>query len=192
MTHGSKQVGIYGGTFDPIHFGHLNLALELLERQRLDEIWFCPANLPPFKQGIPLSSPQHRAAMVALAIADIPAFRLLDIELQREGPSYTIDTVRELMQKDTKIGYHLILGDDSIENFSKWHQAEQLVDLIPLSIGRRTCQPPEIRSASAKISTALRRGLLPTRVLEISGTDIRKRLHQGLYCGHLLPEKVAA
>src|ERR1700741_3811719 len=95
------NIGIYGGTFDPIHLGHLNLAIDMLEKRNLDEIWFCPAWISPHKLAKePAAAAHHRLAMLQLAIAGIPQFRILDVEIQRQGPAYTVDTLRELIEQE--------------------------------------------------------------------------------------------
>lgn len=94
-----KRIGIFGGSFDPIHFGHLNLAIELMESHHLDEVWCIPAPQSPHKMEQPPVSFLHRKAMLALAIRDIPQFQLKDLEGHRPPPSYTVDTVKEILAK---------------------------------------------------------------------------------------------
>lgn len=189
------KVGVYGGTFDPIHFGHLNLAIEIMEAHHLDEVWFCPAQISPHKQKMTPTPVHHRLAMLELALCDIPNFKVLDIETKRQGPSFTIDTLRELIaienQYSNQKEFYLILGDDSLPEFSRWHLPEEIIKLVPLLIGRRSsqCQSLEFKGNPA-ICEAIRNGLTPTRLMEISGTEIRQRLQQGKYVGHLLPAKV--
>lgn len=194
-NHGNKVIGIYGGTFDPIHLGHLNLALEILEIHHLDEIWFCPTNVNPHKQQTKSVPIHHRLEMVKLAIQGIPNFSILEVEAHREGPSYTIDTLRELCKKEelqeNPKSFRLILGDDAIPHFSYWREPEEIIKLAPILIGRRSCNSllPEL-NAAPEIVQAIEKGFTSTRVLDISSTAIRKRLISGLYCGHLLPGKV--
>src|SRR5262249_44608705 len=106
-----KKIGLLGGTFDPFHFGHLNLAIEMKEKQGLDQVWFCPARLSPFKLQEQATDGQHRLKMIQLAIEGLPFFQALDLELLREGPSYTIDTILELQRREGEgVQFYLILG----------------------------------------------------------------------------------
>jgi nicotinate-nucleotide adenylyltransferase len=185
-----ESIGIYGGTFNPIHFGHLHLALELMERRQLHGVWFCPARINPLRLDQELVSPAHRLKMVELAIDDIRQFRALDIECRREGPSYMINTLREVAAAHP-YQWRLLLGNDAVDTFSRWREPEAIVRLAPPLVGQRnrhvTLEEP---SGSAEVVTALQSGLVPMPVMEISSTTVRERLRQGLYCGHLVPPKV--
>lgn len=183
-------MGIYGGTFNPIHFGHLHLALELMERRGLNGVWFCPAHVNPLRLDEQLVASKHRLNMAELAIADIRQFRVLDIDCRREGPSYTIDTVRALAAL-YPYQWRLILGSDALETFARWREPEAIVRVAPPLVGQRNRYVSlEEPSGSAEIVNALQSGRVPMPVLEISSTMVRERLRQGLYCGHLVPAKV--
>ena len=172
-----KKIGFFGGTFDPIHFGHLNLAIELSEIHQLDEVLFCPAYCSPFKEGAaPQASPEERLEMVRLAISDIPHFRFTDYEVERSEISYTINTLRALQSEGD---FHLLLADEEAAHFEKWREFQELLKIAPPLIG--------LRSSSHQLPKALRPGLTPTKRFDISSTEIRSRLKQGLYCGHLVP-----
>lgn len=192
----AKKIGVFGGTFDPIHFGHLNLALELSEKRGLDEVWFIPSKVNPFKQDTPPVPLEHRLAMVRLAIAPIPHFHCKDIEMDCEGISYMIDTLRALAAVD-EVGLHphnffLLLGDDTVDEFANWKEAEEIIRLAPPLIGQRVGRPPSSQSKKIPpaIQVALEQGFTPTRMMDISSTEIRHRLSQRLYCGHLVPASV--
>lgn len=186
-----RKIGLYGGTFDPIHFGHLNLAIQLSEIHQLDEVWVIPAKISPHKSQTKPISVEQRIAMTQLAIAEIPHFKLLDIESKREGPSYTVDTLRILKKDFPKDQFFLMLGNDSIPGFFQWHQPEEIVSLAPLLIGQRNGQDylKEVKNNSS-IVDAMKKGMTKTRIVEISATEIRDRLKKKMYCGHLLPSKV--
>lgn len=187
-----KLIGLYGGTFDPIHLGHLNLALEIKEKKQLDEIWFCPAKINPHKhENHPPLSAEHRLKILQLALKGIPGFAILDVELKRRGPSYTIETLRYLLENEgAKYSFALILGEDSIHDFPRWREAEEIARLVPLYVGSRKNEISASKLyGSDIISQALSKGLTSTRVMEISATEIRQRIKQGLYCGHLIPKE---
>lgn len=190
-----KKIGLFGGTFDPIHFGHLNLAFELMEQKELDQVWFIPAQINPFKLEIPPTSIDFRFAMVQLAIQNIPQFQLKDLEKERPPPSYTIDTLRAFVAEEaysqTPNQFYLLLGEDSVPGFFHWHLPEEIIRLVPLLIGSRSgIWQYEQDNYSLSIREAIQKGLTPTRLMDISGTDIRNRLAQKLYCGHLVPAAV--
>lgn len=156
-----KTIGFFGGSFDPIHFGHISLAVELLEAHRLDEILFCPAFCSPFKTATPpIASPQHRLAILKLAL-DHPQFKITTLELDRAGCSYTIDTIKALQTGG--IQFRLILSDEAAAHLDQWKETEELIRLAPPLIGPRK--------------------------IDISSTEIRARLKKKLYCGHLVPAK---
>lgn len=189
-----KTIGIFGGTFDPIHFGHLNLAIEVLEKKPLDEVWFCPAHISPFKQGEKSVEPSHRLNMINLALTTFKQFRSIDIELKREGPSYTIDTLRYLIDQEklnlSPKNFVFIMGDDATRDFLKWHLAEEIVRLVPLAIGCRQQHLQCPLTGNQNVDKALKQGCIPTRVMDISATEIRDRLKKGLNCRHLVPKEV--
>ena len=156
-----RKVGFFGGSFDPIHFGHISLALCLLEKYNLDRILFCPAAVSPFKTGSPpVASGKDRVEMLKLAL-DHPQFKISTIELDRGGTSFTIDTICEL-SKEYEL--NLLLSDEAAAGgLEKWKESEALQKMAPPLIGARS--------------------------REISSTGIRKRLSKKLYCGHLVPLK---
>jgi nicotinate-nucleotide adenylyltransferase len=190
-----KKIGLFGGTFDPIHFGHLNLAFEIMEKKELDQVWFIPAQINPLKVQAPPTSMEHRLHMVQLAIQEIPQFYLKDLEKARPPPSYTIDTLRAFIAEEayqpTTNQFYLLLGEDAVPGFINWHLPEAIVELVPLLIGSRTgIWQYELDNFSLPVRAAIQEGLVPTRLMDISGTGIRRRLHQKLYCGHLVPASV--
>jgi nicotinate-nucleotide adenylyltransferase len=186
-----RKIGLFGGTFDPIHFGHLNLALTLLETQKLDQVIFCPAHTSPLKKDEPPSFPaEARAAMVALAIEPIKEFLLLDWEISRPAPSFTIDTVRYLLtQKEySSAQLHLILGEDSVQTLERWKEVDELLKIAPPLIGSRVGHLKA--QLSPKLSKVVEAGLVRIPTMEVSSTEIRRRLKEHKYCGHLVPAKV--
>lgn len=190
-----KKVGFFGGSFDPIHIGHIHLALSLLEAHGLDEVLFCPTSQSPHKsEKPPVAERAHRKAMCAGAISPIPQFTLLDLEIQRSSYSYTIETIRTLMKMDAENKakpkqYYLILGEDALEGLETWKEIDELLVLAPPLVGSRGGYKfPEKMPKS--LMTAVKKGLTEIPALEISSTMIRERLQSGLYAGHFLPLRV--
>lgn len=188
-----KKIGLFGGTFDPIHFGHLNLAIELMEKRELEQVWFIPAQINPLKLQTPPVSFESRFAMVKCAIESLPRFCLKDLERHRPAPSFTIDTLRIFCSEEAQINceFYLILGEDSVPDFFHWHESEEIIKLVRLLIGSRYGNPrPQMDNFSLSLKLAIEEGWTSTRCLDISATVIRNRLAQKLYCGHLVPWQV--
>ncbi len=190
-----KKVGILGGSFDPVHFGHLNLAISMMEACALDEVMFVPASLSPFKQNAPpVASAERRSEMLKLSIDPVKKFRVLDWELQNKGPAFTIDTIRKL-STDSSLQLHLILGEDHIASFPHWKDAEDLVRLAPPLIGTRQLgdlylTERGISQLPVGLQKKLHEGRIKIPYFEISSTHVRNRLSQKKYCGHLVPAVV--
>lgn len=185
-----QQIGFFGGTFDPPHFGHIHLALSLMEAHHLQEIWFCPAAANPSKQ--PKTAAYHRLAMTALAIETIPSFYLLEYEALKPPPSYTVETLRYLYTEEKKRAVsrniRLLMGEDTAAHLSRWRSPEEVIRIAPPLIGSRTAR--EGREGTDSISLAVQKGYTNIPLLDISSSKIRERLHLGLFCSHLLPAKV--
>lgn len=184
-------IGIFGGSFNPPHFGHLNLAIEMLESGCVSEILFSPAFISPLKQNQPQIAIEHRLAMLKLALEKFPHASILELESQRGGVSYTIDTILALKKLYPQKSFALILGEDALTDFTSWHQPEEIVKQVPVFIGlRQGAQLPHDIEEYPLLKTAFEKGRINTRMLNISSTEIRNRLEQKLYCRHLLPAKV--
>lgn len=172
-----KIVGFFGGSFDPIHFGHLNLAIQLVEKKYVDEILFCPAFCSPFKTAQPpMASGRDRLEMIRRVIADIPYFKLCDYEVERKTPSFTIDTLRAIQTEGVQ--YRLILSQDAARGLSQWKEAVAVQKLAPPLVGLRG-------EANFPLVDC---EVVPTAIFEISSTAIRERLKKKIYCGHLVPQ----
>lgn len=180
------KFGFFGGTFDPLHFGHLNLVVSLAEKHALDRVLFCPVNQSPFKEESPTVSSEHRLAMTLLGIQDHPVFQLCKLELERGGVSYTVDTLRELKGHiDGSVELFLLLSSESIDSFDRWKGADEIVRLAQPLIGARSKENQKI--PDSPLRPILQNGLTPTPLMEISSTAVRNRLKKNLYCGHLVP-----
>jgi nicotinate-nucleotide adenylyltransferase len=187
-----KKIGIYGGTFDPIHFGHLNLAFELMEKGNLNEIWFVPAQVNPHKLNDRPTPFIHRLAMLERAVKEIPCFLVKDLEGKRAPPSYTLHTLQLLKEENPQDQFYLLLGEDSIPGFFHWYQPQEILKIASVLIGSRVghWQFQQYPSYPLEIREAIEQGLIQTRLMDISGTQIRERMARNLYCGYLAPDKV--
>lgn len=187
-----KKIGFYGGTFDPLHFGHINLALSLKETHHLDEIWFCPAWQSPHKNGDICTTPEQRLAMVKLGVDPIPNCKVLDLEVNRKGPSYTVETLKELHKLHPQNKFYLLMGNDTAKSFFQWKDPKTIIELAKPIVGIRT----RINDFSLApgtdmgVLTVLMEGITETPVIEISSTEIRKKILEKEYVGHLLPQKI--
>jgi len=132
-----RRIGLFGGTFDPPHLGHLALAEWARERLGLDHVLFVPAGRPPHKRGARLSSAAARVAMTRLAVRGNPAFRLSTIEVRRGGPSFTVDTLRALRARHAGARLFLIMGEDSLDDFATWREPAAIARLATLAVARR-------------------------------------------------------
>jgi nicotinate-nucleotide adenylyltransferase len=160
------------------------------ERHKLDEILFCPAQFSPHKQDKqPLAPAEHRSQMVLAAISPLKNFNILEYELEKQGPSFTIDSLKMLKTAYPDCAFFLILGE--LKGLESWKEVENLLSLAQPLVGRRSEKPepiPLFLSENGK--KAIQRGMTPMSVMEISSTEIRERLKQKKYCGHLVPEIV--
>ena len=196
----SQRIALFGGSFDPIHRGHLIVARSVAERVPLEKIIFLPSASPPHKQGEALADPSHRAAMVALAIQGETQpcqFEMSDFDLTRTGPSYTIDTVEHFRRTlGNEVELHWIIGADSLNELTGWHRVAALVDGCQLLTASRPGSDAidwtSLRSALSESQIEkLRRGVMETPRLDISSTDVRRRVQRNQSILRLVPDSVA-
>jgi nicotinate-nucleotide adenylyltransferase len=179
-----SRIGIFGGTFDPIHHGHLITAQSVKEIRKLDKIIFMPAYISPHKQHAKASSAQHRLNMLKIAIDEIPFFECSDYEIKQQTISYTIDTLREFKKYFDEID--LIIGYDNIFQFHTWKEPDEILKLSNIIVLRRKSSYP-IDYIDKYVEAAL---FVQTRAIEISATDIRNRVHANLPVHYLVPKNV--
>src|SRR5438876_4186908 len=132
------RIGVFGGTFDPVHLGHLILAEQCREQGRLDQVWFVPAASPPHKQGQTLTAFAQRVEMLALAVAGQPAFRIDELEKDRPGPSYTVDTLEQIKAQRADTDLHLIIGADTLHDLPHWYEPARVAVLAELLVVPRS------------------------------------------------------
>jgi nicotinate-nucleotide adenylyltransferase len=187
------NIGVLGGTFDPVHRGHIIVAEEVRARLNLAEVLFVPTAQTPLKEDSPISATEHRVQMVRLAIADKPYFKLSNIEINRAGLSYTVDTIAELRDRySAENALFFILGWDSLAQLPQWKEPSRLVQMCHLvAVPRPGYSLPDLNSLEASIP-GLSRSLtvLDKPEVDISATEIRERVARGLSIRHLVPEPV--
>lgn len=183
-----SKIGIMGGTFDPIHIGHLIAAEAAREQCDLHEVWFIPSYVPPLKENELGVSGDKRYEMVCGAIESNAAFRALDIELQRGGVSYSYDTVIELQRRYPNHSFSYIIGSDRINDLPQWHQIEKLAALITFIGLERTSDPNNIDALPIFLKERI--SLIHMPAIDISSTTIRSRANAGMSVQYLVPDSV--
>jgi nicotinate-nucleotide adenylyltransferase len=187
------KIGVLGGTFDPIHLGHLKVAEEVTARLSLAETIFMPAGQPWLKAAHPISPAEHRVEMIRLAIAGKPNFKLSTMELDRRGPTYTVDTIAELKgQLGPGDELFFILGWDNLTQLPQWREPSRLIKLCHLvAVPRVDYPPPDLPSLEAALpGLSPRVTLLDSPRIDINASEIRQRVGRGLSIHHLVPEPV--
>ena len=187
------NIGVLGGTFDPVHNGHLIVAEEVKTRLNLAEIIFVPAGQPWLKADRPISPAEHRLQMLRLAIVDKPYFKLSSIEIERTGPSYTVDTITELREQlGSEDELFFILGWDSLAELPQWREPSRLIKMCYLVAVPRPGYPrPKLKALEVIIRGLSQRVMLMKKPeIDISASAIRERVARGLSIRHLVPEPV--
>jgi len=191
------NTGIFGGTFNPIHNGHLIIAETILVEKNLDEIIFVPSAKPPHKNNTSIIAPNLRLEMLKLATIDDDRFKISDIEILRDGYSYTIDTMEFLSKKYPYKNLFFIIGADNIPNISNWKRPDDLIKIFSLIIAQR----PDFDSVEKLIDETplpkslknkLKKSIVSTPLIDISSTLIRDRRFNGKSIDKLVPKKVNA
>ncbi len=186
------RVGVLGGTFDPIHIGHLVAAEEVRAQLDLDRVVFVPAGLPPHKLTDDVLPADHRLDMVKLAIASNPYFTVSRVDIDRFGPCYTVDTI-ELLRDEWggDVELYFIMGSDSLADIVTWHQPERLVRLCRLAIMERPGYRVDVEELERLLPGITSRiHFINSPQLDISSTDIQRRVRQGLPIKYQVPEAV--
>ena len=184
MVIRALRLGIFGGTFDPIHFGHVEVANAVRDALRLDRVLVVVANHPWQKQDQPVAPAEDRYAMVAAALSDQPGLEPSRLELDRGGPSYTVDTVRQLRADDPEAELFVVVGADVVGTLDTWHQQEELRQLVTLAVvDRPGAAHPDPPSGWRSIRVA-------ARPVAVSSTDLRLALEAGETVRGLVPDAV--
>ena len=188
------NIGVLGGTFDPIHNGHLLMAEEARARLNLTVVLFVPAGQPWLKVDSPISAAEHRVQMVRLAIAGKPYFKLSTMEIERAGPTYTVDTIAELRaQLGAGDEIFFIMGRDNLSELPQWKEPSRLVEMCYLVAVPRPGSPsPNLKALEAVIPGLSQRVMLMEKPeVAISASVIRDRVVRGLSIDHLVPQSVS-
>jgi nicotinate-nucleotide adenylyltransferase len=180
------RIGVFGGTFDPPHIGHLLLAADARDALQLDRLVFVPAGTQPFKaHAPPVASGQDRLEMVRLAVADDANYAVDDAEISRAGLSYTVDTLEHLSERYKHAKLFLLLGEDALSGFPKWRSPQRIRELASLAVMTRA-------GAAGEATKEVGEGVLTvsTRRIDVSSTEIRDRLKKGKTIKGFVPEGV--
>ena len=185
------RIGVFGGTFDPIHMGHLIVAEDARAALELDKVLFIPAGQPWFKSYRQITEAHHRLAMVRLAVEDNPDFDVSDIEIRRSGPSYTVDTLAELHEQYANAEFIVILGVDALREIDRWNQPRKLFELASVAGMARPGAAVNLSVLHAAIpGSSSRIRLIDSALIDISGTDIRRRVAAGRSVRYRVPAAV--
>lgn len=182
-----RRIGLYGGSFDPIHLGHVILAVEAVEAGRLDELVLIPARQSPLKSKMPEIAGEHRLAMAELAVAPFEHLSVWAGEVYKPEPSYTFDTVAAWQSEHPEAKLFWIIGADQAQDLPRWHRIEDLATRVTFLVTGREDTSPE----PAEPVSGLRLERIATRRIDVSSTEIRERQHAGRAFRHLMPGPVA-
>lgn len=175
-----KKIGIIGGTFDPVHTGHLFIANEVRERLALDQIWFIPNKIPPHKERMVTSS-EHRLEMIRLAIMGNEYFKVNSLEIDREGRSYTFDTITLLKEMYPDYSFYFIIGGDMVEYLPKWYNIDELSNIVQF-VG--------VTRVGYELDTPYSVEILELPTFEISSSMVRERVQDNQTIMYLVPDSV--
>ena len=189
------RLGLYGGTFDPVHFGHLLLAEQCREQCALDEVWFLPAHQAPHKQGTASTPGKARAEMLDFAVAGYPQFKVSRREIQRGGTSFTVDTLQQLHDDDPGHELFFLIGADSLQDLPTWREPERisvLATIVAVNRGDRPLPAPEALRAPLGDTITSRLKIVTMPGIDLSASDIRCRVREGRSIRFMVPRAVEA
>ncbi len=187
------KIGLLGGTFDPVHNGHLVVAEELMRKLGLEEVLFVPAGQPWMKEGTDISPAEHRLEMLLLATASNPRFNVSTIELERSGPTYTVDTIIELKAGlSARAEIYFMVGFDALAELPRWKEPGRLLEMCRVvGFGRPGHEALDLNALNAAVpGTSERIMIVDVPQVDISATEIRRRVFRGLSILDMVPEEV--
>jgi nicotinate-nucleotide adenylyltransferase len=192
-----ERIGIIGGSFDPLHMGHLVLAQDAAEKLELSQVVFVPAARPPHKQHIQQAGPEHRLRMIELAVQSNQRFTVSDLELRRDGLSYTVDTVAELRRSHPLAAWYLLVGSDTLMELHMWHRINELLEMCEVAAvlrpgaDDRAAIRKHLELTQAQVEQVTEH-LIDTHRIGISSTEIRAMVAAGRSISYLVPPEVEA
>ena len=187
----TERIGVFGGTFDPVHIGHLIVATELRFALALDRVLFVPAGRPPHKTGQEVSPDEHRLAMLELALADAPGFEISRVDIDRVGPSYTVDTLAILRQELDSAALVFLMGEDSLRDLPTWRDPNGIAKLAELGVARRPAVAYDLGEVLRAVPAARGRiHLVEVPEIGIAASDLRRRVASGHPISYQVPRTV--
>lgn len=191
-----KRIGIMGGTFDPVHNGHLLLGRQAYEEYDLDEVWYMPSHIPPHKKDHSITPGEDRISMLRLALEDLPFCRVSDFEMKREGNTYTAQTLKLLTEQYPDASFFFIAGADSLFQMETWYHPEIVMSLATFLVSGREYESQELtleqQADYLRRTYGARIHLLHNEEISVSSADIRKRAAEGRSISSFVPEQVEA
>jgi nicotinate-nucleotide adenylyltransferase len=189
------RLGIYGGSFDPVHFGHLLLAESCREQCQLDEVWLLPAAVPPHKTDLTMTAAKRRIEMLNLAIGGHEALRVSTIEVDRGGVSYTVDTLTTIRQQHPGAELFLLMGADTLYDLPNWREPQRVCQLaMPVVVQRSGSPPPDLEVlrpvVAAEQIANIQQHQVTMPIIELTSTEIRQRVANGMSIRYRTPRAV--
>lgn len=187
-----RKVGIFGGSFDPVHLGHVFFCVYFREVHQLDHVYVIPTNTNPHKREVPRDN-MHRLEMLKKAFRGVPKVSICTLEIERKPPSYMIDTLHELYSKklvSKKDALYLLLGQDLLPELHRWKSVHELITLAKVLIAERQGTDHGPWEEDPLLKKWVLQGMKETPHMDMSSSEIRRRIKQGLFCGHLLNKSV--
>ena len=186
-----RRLGIYGGTFDPIHLGHLIIAAQIAEQLRLERVVFVPSGAPPHKHGHPITPAADRITMLHLATDNNPTFGIDTLEIDRGGPSWTADTVETIAARHLEAALWFLMGGDSLVQFHTWHDPQRILATARLAVATRPGSAIDMDAIERRVPGITgRTTLIETTETAISSHDLRARMAGGRTISYLVPADV--
>lgn len=188
------RIGIFGGTFDPVHMGHLILAEQCRTQAALDQVWFMPSAHPPHKAGQSVTRFEQRCEMIELAIAGHPAFRVERIEKELPPPSYTSETLAELHRRQPTDEFFLLMGSDGVPDLPGWHEPQRVIERAGLVVvprpGVMLWTAERLATALAIDASAVRLRFVACPMIEIASRELRRAIVDGMSIRYMVPRAV--
>ena len=182
----TEHIGLFGGTFDPVHIGHLSLAESFLNNEVLDELWIIPSPNPPHKTEKQITAYEHRYRMLELAFADQERVNISDVEQRLPQPTYTVQTIQYLKQKYPQVQWYLCIGEDSLADFESWYKPDKIAEQCKLLVAERPGTKDQIDNRFVKVARYIEH-----KPVDVSSSDLRKKLAaNGKPSDMLIPQPV--